>query len=121
MNIPESLSAIREVIDKEVNDQAITIIQRKMLKCESLMGLAAECIKQSRQELLLKQMQVLSELPKGMGSNDKKLYINTACHEQDAQYTYADQIYSALKVSIDALRTTISLYKEELSKGMTGT
>ena len=116
--IIENINAIREVIDFQLNKDQMENVQWKVLRMESLLGLSAETISESKALLSLKQMQVLSTLDKDMSITEKKAHINGACWEEEALHDYADRINSAIRHGLDAIRTIISLYKTELEKNI---
>jgi len=117
--ITSALNAIRTCIDIDVVGAIIEDIQNKCLSLTQLMGLSAETTASAKKLLGEKEIEVftLKNLEKLPPSNAMKL-LKSYCAQEIATLEYAERLNSALVHSIDALRSTMSLYKTEMQNGL---
>lgn len=114
----KACNAIREAIDSDVVDVDISAVDNKMKKLTQLTGLSAEANASAKKFLHKKELYVLS-LNKDSGYPPSVLnnLLKAECFEEISLLEYCDRLNSALVHSIDGLRTSISLYKQELASG----
>lgn len=116
--ISRALNAIRETLDADVIDCDINAVDNKLKKLTQLTGLSAETVASAEKILHLKELESFREnLPKGYSASNLNGLIKAETAEEIALLVYADRINAALSRSMDALRTSISLYKTELTAG----
>jgi hypothetical protein len=117
--ITSALNAIRTCIDIDVVGAIIEDIQNKCLSLTQLMGLSAETTASAKKLLGEKEIEVftLKNLEKLPPSNAMKL-LKSYCAQEIATLEYAERLNSALIHTIDALRSTMSLYKTEMQNGL---
>ncbi len=115
----KACNAIRQVIDSDVCDVDIVNVDNKMKKLTQLTGLSAEANASAKKLLHKKELYVLM-VHKNSGLSPSVLnnLLKAECFEEIALYEYADRLNSALVHTIDGLRTSISLYKTELTSGL---
>ena len=112
-----TLEVIKDAIEKEVTAGDIAGATQKLLELSSLMGTAAECMKWAKKLILDAQGAAAKKHKDGGGNaNTIKLMIESEIAEELMIFLYADRLCAALTHVVDALRTTISLYKSELEK-----
>lgn len=117
-DIIKACKAIREVVDVDVIGTDITQVDAKLKKLTQLLGLSSEANASAKKILLKKELEILK------ANEDSKLQpsvlnnlLKAECFEESALLEYCDRLNSAIIHSIDALRSSISLYKQELSSG----
>ena len=117
--ITQALNAIRTCIDIDVVGAIIEDIQNKCLSLTQLMGLSAETTASAKKLLGEKEIEVftLKNLDKLPPSNAMKL-LKSYCAQVIATLEYAETLNSGLVHTIDALRSTMSLYKSEMQNGL---
>lgn len=114
----KACNAIREVVDSDIIDLDINMVDNKMKKLTQLTGLSAECNASAKKLLHKKELYVLT-VNKDRGYSPSVLthLLKAECCEELSLLEYCDRLNSALVHSIDGLRTSISLYKQELASG----
>lgn len=113
-----SCKAIREVIDSDVIDCDIITVDNKLKKLSQLTGLSAEANASAKKLLLQKELEILrANKDSGYQASVLNNLIKAECFEESALLEYADRLNSGLVHSMDSLRSSISLYKTELSSG----
>lgn len=117
--VVKALNAIRTRLDTDVSDCDIVDVDKKLKLLTQLLGLSAEANASSKKILLKKELEILKEhkdsgLPPSVLNN----LLKAECFEESALLEYADRLNSGLVHCIDGLRSSVSLYKTELSTGM---
>lgn len=117
-DIIKSCNAIREAIDSDTVDVDINAVDNKMKKLTQLTGLSAEANASAKKFLHKKELEILN-VNKDSGYPPSVLnhMLKAECFEEIALVEYCDRLNSGLVHSIDGLRTSISLYKQELASG----
>lgn len=116
--ITRALNAIREVLDADIIGGDIESVDNKLKKITQLTGLSAETVASAEKILRQKELESFkSNLPKGYSASNLNGLIKAETGEEIALLAYADRLNAALSHSMDGLRTSISLYKEELKAG----
>jgi hypothetical protein len=119
LEVNKALNSIRAMIDKDVSDCDIVDVDKKLKLLTQLLGLSAEANASAKKILLKKELDILKEnkdsgLPPSVLNN----LLKAECFEESALLEYADRLNSGLVHCIDGLRSSVSLYKTELSTGM---
>jgi hypothetical protein len=119
IDIIDSLNMIRQTIDADIIDSDIEVQKNKMLKLTQLIGLSSECKSEAKKALLKKELEVLKEL-EGAKISPSILTkrLDAECWNEAGVLMYADRINASITHSIDAIRTTISLYKTEIENSL---
>lgn len=116
--ISRALSAIRETMDTDVVDADITSVDNKLKKLTQLVGLSAETVASAEKILHAKELEVFrEEIKKGHSASVLNGLVKAETGNEIALCAYADRINAGLVHCMDGLRTSISLYKEELKAG----
>ena len=127
-DLATKMNSIREALDAPVSyDQEtgeatqanIDLVQDKLIKLSSLLGLSAECMAQARKELRNKELEVLAEIQSQISKTPASIVgklLSAKTGQEESVLLYADRLNSALVHSIDGLRTIISKYKSELEQ-----
>lgn len=116
--ITRALNAIREVLDADIIGGDIESVDNKLKKLTQLTGLSAETMASAEKILHAKELEVFrSLLPEGLQASVLTGMVKAETADELAMYKYADRLNAALSHSMDGLRTSISLYKEELKAG----
>lgn len=117
--ITTALNTIRTYVDTDVVGAIIEDIQNKCLCLTQLMGLSAEATASAKKLLGEKEIEVFvtKNLDKLPPSNAMKL-LKSYCSQEIATLEYSERLGSALVHTIDALRSTMSLYKTEMQNGL---
>ena len=109
------LKEVQAHIDESIPPADIDSVQGKLVQLSAYLGLSAELIRFSKQNLLIRQRSVLSSLDmKAYTPSIAKQFVESELWLESSLYDYANRINSALVHSIDALRTIVSLYGKEL-------
>jgi len=117
--ITRALNTIRSMIDTDISNCDITDVDKKLKLLTQLTGLSAEANASAMKFLRAKELQVFKEnVSKGYQASVLNGLIKSGSGEELALYEYADRLNAALVHTIDGLRTSISLYKTELSSGL---
>lgn len=117
-DIIKSCNAIRESLDADIIDCDIVSVDNKLKKLSQLVGLSAEANASAKKFLLTKELEILkANKDTGYPPSVLNNLIKAECFEESALLEYADRLNSGLVHAMDALRSSISLYKQELSSG----
>jgi len=119
--ITVSLNVIRAVVDADVIDCDINAVENKLLRLTQLMGLSAETMASAKKILGIKELHVLDSMEEGKTPTEINKRLNASCYEENAILQYSDRLNSAIVHNCDALRSIISLRKEEMKAGIGGT
>ena len=110
----EKLDYILEVIGAEVDPQNPDELLKKLNNLINLSGHAAELVavteEQYKRDMLEAYKETIEEKPP---STVHSKVLESMVAGASATHTYADRINAALKLSVEGLRTMISLYKAE--------
>lgn len=115
--IENNCKKIREDMDLEVPNSDIDGMVGKLGRLSSLIGLSSECMRFAKQNLLLKQMEIL-KVNKNTGLSPSVLSktIDSESWSEHGLYEYCDRINAGLVHTIEALRSIISLHKSEMEQ-----
>jgi hypothetical protein len=106
---------IREWLDLEVSQDDLSGLEGKLLKLTSLVGLAAELKARAQTDLRRRE---LFAFAKYKSQNLQPSILNTVIKgeaaEEYGKLELADRLCAGLAHSMDAIRTIISLRKEEM-------
>lgn len=113
-----ALNFIRSVLDSDVIDCDITTVDNKLKKLTQLLGSSAEANASAKKILLKKELEILREnKDSGLSPSVLNNLLKAECFDESSLLEYADRLNSGLVHAIDGLRSSISLYKQELSSG----
>ena len=117
--ITTSLNTIRTCLDIDVVGAIIEDVQNKCLSLTQLMGLSAETTASAKKLLGEKEVEIFitKDLDKLAPQKAMKL-LKSYCSHEIATLEYAERLNSGLVHTIDALRSTMSLYKSEMQNGL---
>lgn len=116
-DIKKALNTIRESLDQDVIDCDIINVDNKLKRLTQLTGLSAEANASAKKILHKKELEVLGSLKPDQRPSIISAILKAETAEEIALLEYADRLNSALVHSMDGLRTSISLYKAELTAG----
>ena len=115
----KACNAIRSMIDKDVALADIVDVDTKLKMLTQLTGLSAEANASAKKLLHKKELYVLTvHKDAGLSPSILSHLIKAECFEELSLMEYCDRLNSALIHTIDGLRTSISLYKTELTSGL---
>lgn len=119
IEIQKACSLMRKVLDREVVSGDIEAINQKLLDLTMLEGLSSETIARAKKVLHFKELTVLNEMiGQSMAPSVQTQSLKSKCYEELALVAYTDRLNAGIHHSQDALRTIISLYKEEMRGSM---
>lgn len=112
--IKGKLDFIVELISREVDPQSPDDLTGKLTELISYSGNTAQLVAESeelyKRDILQAYKETIEDKPPSTVHG--KVIESMAAHSS-ATHTYADKVNAALKISIEGLRTLISLYKTE--------
>ena len=118
MQTESSLASIREELDKKVSSNDIQEVESNLIALQSLSGLCAEVVKNTEQDFLRKQGELMEQLSSQYSAKVLEGIIQGKLSSEYTLHKYAKSLLESLKYKADALRTTISLYKTELETNL---
>lgn len=110
---------LQDEVERQIDHHDIPSVEEKMVKLGTLMGLCANMHRWARKYTLQKQgLVVAAHKDSGMPASIMKMQIEAALAEELAVEKLVDRLGSALTHNVDALRTVISLHKQEMAANL---
>lgn len=107
----QKVKAIKEAIELEVTQDDLEGLQGKLLKCVTLFSLSSEMCARATVDLRAAELKVLKEYGSGTGAT---AMIKARTGDEQGRMELADRLNAGLTHCIEALRTMISLKKDEM-------
>ena len=107
----EKVRLIKQAIELEVTQDDLQGLQGKLLRCVTLFSLSSEMCARATVDLRNAELIVLKEFGAGTGAS---AMIKARTGEEQGRLELADRLNAGLTHSIEALRTMISLKKDEM-------
>lgn len=115
--IQSNLIFIRSVLDEKVANGDPNGALEKLNKLTNIMGLSAECYAKAERIYNIKLGELVREYAKdSMNTTDKKLLFQGKLANEIELMTTAQEYSKKVDKTIEALRSAISYYKQEMSK-----
>lgn len=117
--INSALNTIRATLDVDVVSAIIEDVQNKCIALTQLFGLSSETTASAKKMLGEKEVEIFitKDLDKLAPQKAMKL-LKAYCSQELATLEYAERLNSGIVHTIDALRSTMSLYKTEMQNGL---
>lgn len=115
----QKANAIREALDLEVTHEDTEGLQGKLLRLTNLVGLAAEL--KARAKADLKRAELIayaSHKSEKLQPTVFKVVIEGECADEYGKLELSDRLCAGIAHSMDAIRTIISLRKEEMKTNL---
>jgi len=119
--IVTNLESIAKVLDRPVDPADAVGLSEKMHDLISISSLAADCIARSlsvMHQRLQKETEKLLEQPNPPSANVLRDLSKAKAHVEIGLNLKCEEINKYVRVGIDGLRTSISLYKEEMHNNL---
>ena len=107
----EKVALIKQAIELEVTQDDLEGLQGKLLKCVTLFALSSEMCARATVDLRNAELIVLKEHGTGTGAT---AMIKARTGEEQGRMELSDRLNAGLTHTIEALRTMISLKKDEM-------
>lgn len=107
----EKVKLIKQAIELEVTQDDLQGLQGKLLRCVTLFALSSEMCARATVDLRNAELIVLKEFGAGTGAT---AMIKARTGEEQGKQELADRLNAGLTHTIEALRTMISLKKDEM-------
>jgi hypothetical protein len=113
--IESNLIAIKTELEREVSADSIMDVTDKLMKLQVYDALSAETMRWARKLVLDEQRKEMAKLDiLKTQTTVLKMLVESNLSEWLALYTYAERLNAAVHHGCDALRTIVSLYKEQM-------